>query len=190
MLALLGDGDDSGWRSFLERAESRLRVVLHFRMTAPVRAQCEREDVLQDVWAEAMRCFDRFEYRGPGSLQRWVTGILRRKLLEIARKGERTALLETDIGARRRTSSHPLLDAMETSKTGVSGNAERREMEARVQEVLSELPPPEREAILMKVYEGLSFREAGKLAGVDPATIHHRFRRGLRACATHFRDEG
>src|SRR5262245_29855918 len=76
ILERLPDDPDRGWSDLLNRVESKLRVLLHFRMTRALRDVVGEDDLLQEVWTEAVRNFDRFEYRGPGSLQRWLAGIL------------------------------------------------------------------------------------------------------------------
>ena len=76
-----GRESEEAWHRLIARVQSRLRVLLSFRLGGGQDA----EDLLQEVWLQALQSLDRFEYRGPGSLQRWLAGILRMKLREVRR---------------------------------------------------------------------------------------------------------
>ena len=174
-----------GWGELLRRVESRIRVLAHFRMGRRIGAAYDVDDLVQEVWAEAVRSFERFEYRGPGSLQRWLAGILRMKILHAGRSLHRVP----PPASSKRGALPPLglREALEHTATGVSHRERRRELETKVSEALAKLPAVEREAILLKLYEGLSGREAAAQIGVDESTVSLRFKRGLERCARELR---
>ncbi len=174
-----------GWGPILDRAESRLRILLHFRMPAALRATCEPDDLLQDTWLEASRLIDRFEYRGPGSLQRWLAGILENKLLHAERSSARIPRTDKDVGPAAAGASR--LAAIFRTRASASREARRREREDLVRSVIESLPEELRRAVLLRVYEGLSGREAARVEGVDESTMSGRLRRALGACAFRLR---
>jgi RNA polymerase sigma factor (sigma-70 family) len=182
-----------GWERLVERVESRLRILLHFRMSARLRDVLTEEDLLQEVWVDAARNLVRFEYRGPGSLQRWLAGILSNKLLHAGRQAQGVPVPasavapESTLAALMTRRSEPARGHQST-QSSVSGQARRRELEERVRAVLLRLPEVEREAVLLKLFEGLSGREAAQRLGVDESTVSVRFKRALEACAVHLKE--
>lgn len=176
------------WAELLQRTEQKLRVLLHFRMTPRMRAFFDEDDLLQETWLEAARKIHTFEHRGPGSLQRWMAEILRNKLLHAARSSGRLPAPASGWPAATSAALPGFLEALEKSQPGVSRDARQQEAAARVRLVLERLPEPEREAVLMKLYEGLTGREAAARAGVDESTISVRFKRALQDCARQLRD--
>lgn len=179
------------WAGLLRRVEARLRILLHFRMSERLRAVVEEEDLLQEVWAEAARRLDRFEYRGPGSLQRWMAGILRNKLLHAARGAPRVPLPASAFLKAEGSSSDALpglFEALHQTQPAASEPLQRAEAAAKVREALARLPGPEREAVLLRLFEGLTGREAGEREGVDESTISLRLQRALAACSRHLLD--
>lgn len=177
----------SGFAALLEKCESRLRVLLYFRLGSGAAARVDPDDVLQEVWAEAVRSLSRFEYRGPGSLQRWLAGILAKKLLHAKRAVERReAPLSAVLSGE---GQRALFDALAVRRTSASRDARRRESEERVRRVLSDLPEPLRRAVLLRVYEGLSGREAADVEGVDESTMSLRLRDAFRISAMRLRGE-
>lgn len=158
-------------------------------MPEKMRSHFEEDDLLQEVWLEASQYLDRFEYRGPGSLQKWLAGILRNKLHRAARSMHRIPTPETRvIQANGGVSSHPgLLEAFEKTQPGVSQNAKHLEAVQRIHEALKCLPAHQREAVILRVYEGKTGREAAVEAKVDPSTMSLRFHKGLDALALHLK---
>lgn len=184
---------NGAWERLIRRAESKLRILLHFRMSPRLREVLDEEDLLQEVWVEAARSLGHFEYRGPGSLQRWLAGILSNKVLHASRSARRLPIPTSSAapestfsvsGSRRRGRA---LD-LERTQSSVSGHARRRELEEGVRAVLLRLPEAERETILLKVFEGLNGREAAMRLGVDESTVSVRFKRALETCAVHLRE--
>jgi len=176
-----------GFAALLEKTESRLRVLLHFRLADGPWAGVDPDDVLQEVWAEALRSLDRFEYRGKGSLHRWLAGLLTNKVLHAKRAQARRPPPVAAVSPSARNAA--LYEAFTRVTTTASRDARRRESEERVRSVLGDLPERARRAVLLRVYEGLSGSEAAAIEGVDASTMSLRLRDALRACAARLRGE-
>ena len=118
------------------------------------------EDALQEAFcqlAEASR-------RRPGvATLPYLTTIVRNECYTRLRKQRRSAV----------ALSEPLLEPV---AAGVS-----REERLLVEDALRALPPEQREAVYLKVYEGLTFREIGERCGVSVNTAASRYRYALEA---------
>ena len=188
---------EGGWERLIRRVESKLRILLHFRMPARLRDVLDEEDLLQEVWAEAARNLERFEYRGPGSLQRWLAGMLSNKLLHAGRVLGRLPVPESAVEprfalaalARRRPElADGLAVGSQQTQSSPSELARRRELEQRVRAVLLRLPGVEREAILLELVVAVSLPDAAEGRGVDESTVSVRFHRALEACAVQLKE--
>ena len=49
----------------------------------------------------------------------------------------------------------------------------------RVNSAMRQLPPEQREVIVLKFFHGMTFNEIGKVAGISPNTAASRYRYGL-----------
>lgn len=174
-----GTHAERGWFDLLARCESRLRTLIHFRLSPAVRATVDEDDLLQEVWIGAAHKIHEFEYRGTGTLQRWLASILRNKLMHAGRKAKRLPFPETALASSANSEQSGLLDALSRSQPGVSHDARRRELEGQVREVLEELAPELREAVLLKVYEGLSGKESAEQLGITEGAFSKRFHKAL-----------
>ena len=174
-----GTQAERGWFDLLQRCESRLRTLIHFLLPASVRATVDEDDLLQEVWIGAAHKIHEFEYRGTGTLQRWLASILRNKLMHAGRKAKRLPFPETSLAPAANSEQSGLFDALSRSQPGVSHDARQRELETEVREVLGELPPELREAVLLKVYEGLSGKESAEQLGITEGAFSKRFHKAL-----------
>lgn len=184
--------DPLAWETLLDRIEQRLRVLLHFRLPTNARVRIDPEDILQNTFLDAIKGISGFEYRGPGSLQRWFSQIL---IHRIQQEQARTSRLPTPNSTDGRELAmefesnprRPLVQWIAAHATP-SSEARHRERVARIRDVVERLPETEREVVLLVVYEGLNNAEAGHRLGVDPSTISVRLKRAMARCATRLRE--
>ncbi len=166
------------WIEILQRCESRLRVLAYCRLNDRTRGTVDIDDLLQEVWVAAAHKIHEFEDRGPGSLQRWLAAILNFKLLHADRKAKRVPFPESAMRAMD-DDAVGLFAGLSRTQPGVSQNLRNRELEQKVQAAVAKLPDELREAVLLKVYEGLTGREAAEKLGLSETGFSKRFRTAL-----------
>lgn len=123
-------------------------------------SQGEAEDALQDTLLAALDGLEGF--RGDGTLRAWLLSVARRRC---ARRLEART--------REREARQSLV------APAAPPGAERSSMAARARRLLEELRPTQREALVLRFAAELSFREVGRVSGVDEATARKRASRGL-----------
>lgn len=161
----------------VERSDSMLRVLARFRAAQLGLTRSDIDDILQEVWLEASGQLDRFEYRGRGSLQRWLAAILRFKLLEAAahqRRGKGRTMLDLRWYDAQGGFLHH-----QDSRHRTSRPARRQEAEDAVYRALQRLDDRDRDAILLHIYEGHSQKQAASLSGISADAFRKRFYRAL-----------
>jgi len=182
LLANMDRDWSENWSELVRRWNSKLRVLLHFR-TAELDGSVDAEDIRQETWAEAIRCFQRFDYRGPGSFYAWLAAIARNQVRHAHRRAPRR-IEATHEGTDETNSGPPsLLAAIEASQTSVASRVANRDLEQVVLRVVAELPDPLREVILLRVYEGRSGREVAGLLRIHESSVSQRLKQGLERCA-------
>ena len=124
------------------------------------------DELFQDVWSRVIRARD--DFRDNSSFTAWLYRIAHNRLVDFFRaEGRKRELIE------------PLDDADEFA------NAVHREPQAlainaelaqRLKELIGDLPPPQREAFLLKEEAGLSLQEIAEVTGSDRETVKSRLR--------------
>ena len=134
-----------------------------------LRLKEEPDDLAQTTFREATRDFASYEYRGEGSLLRWLIQILQNKIRD---KAEFYAASKRDLSRERAMDTST--DAEPESLTrveppspdlSVTSQVSRGENYERLRHALAELSPEHREAITLVFFQGMQLREAGELMG-------------------------
>ncbi len=99
-IALAVAGDRDALRLFAERHGSMLQARLRGEIAAKWQSMLEVDDVLQVTFLEVFLRIDRFEYRGPGSFEAWLTRIARHNLTDAIRSLQQLRQLPPESGSR------------------------------------------------------------------------------------------
>lgn len=140
-----------------------------------VRSRTDAEDIVQDAFLRAFNAFDGF---AGGDIKPWLLAIVRNlsyRWLARRKKAGNVISLDEALSARSRHGEGLDLAAEGASAEDLLlGEAER----ALVIMALTELPPPFREAIVLREIEGLPYRDIAAVAGVPIGTVMSRLARG------------
>jgi len=129
----------------------------------------EREDLTQDVFVTLHRALPKF--RGESSLSTWIHRIAVNTALDYLRaRGRRPA---PTIDAR-------LLDTLCAPQASPEVRAEQRERLAHVLACLARIKPKKRIALVLRVVDGLSFEDIGRLVDATPEAVAKRVQHGQR----------
>lgn len=140
-----------------------------------VRQPGDAEEVVADAFAQAWRDAGRFE-AGRGSVAAWLTVITRSRALDLVRaRSRRERITDT---ARRSDPESTL--GMGTPGASPDAAVEATERERRVAEALAGLSPPQRAAIELAFFEGLSHSEIAERLNEPLGTVKTRVRLGMQ----------
>jgi RNA polymerase sigma-70 factor (ECF subfamily) len=136
-----------------------------------VRDEHLAEDLTQDVFLQVQRALPRYEPERP--LTPWIFAIATNKVRDhwrsaAHRLGLRSAALDDEQALE-------LLAESEVPAAKIEG----REEQVLVREAIETLPESMRLAIVLRVYEGLSFAEIGRLVERDEVAVRKRYSRAL-----------
>jgi RNA polymerase sigma-70 factor (ECF subfamily) len=162
------NGDSHAWEIIVRRRHSRI-YNLAYRFTGRFD---EAEDLTQEVFLKVYRTLH--SYRpDSGAFETWILRVARNHFIDHYRRFK-TERLHTD----------PLDTEYETAGTVAArvenpGRAyERQEAAARLHRLLVQLPEDQREAVVLRDIEELSYEEISALLGVPVGTVKSRINRG------------
>lgn len=150
--------------------------------------RADAEEVVIEAFAQVWREASRFEPTR-GSVAGWLTMIARSRALDMVRARARRERITASAAADRPDIS-PAMSEWRPDALIALDDAERR---ARVREALDTLSPPQRQAIELAYFEGLSQSEIAERLQQPLGTVKTRVRLGmqkLRDCLRSFYLEG
>lgn len=176
-------GDREAFALLFDQYSRRLAVLVHYRLSAELRASLEIDDVLQEVFFRAFRDIGKFEYRSPGSFMNWLSKIAGHVIVDLARFHGRQQRAVENVPFR--SESNPRGPQPVDSMTPSRILRENEEVDTLIGK-LSALPGDYREAILLAKVEGLSTAEVAERMGKSreaAALLVHRAVKRFRSMA-------
>jgi RNA polymerase sigma-70 factor (ECF subfamily) len=137
--------------------------------------RADAEEVVLDAFAQAWREATRFD-TSRGSVAGWLTTIARSRALDLVRARSRRDRI-TATAAAERPDSSPAMGGWRVDPSTAVDLAERRR---QVQLAMEALSPPQRRAIELAYFEGLSQSEIAELLQEPLGTIKTRVRLGMQ----------
>jgi len=129
------------------------------------------EDAIQDAFVKLMKV----DLPSEPELKPYVYKAVRFTAIDTLRSNKRQQSLAESI----------FCDASDhSSEHSPSENALTEERSAILREAIEQLPLDEREAVVLKAFAGLTFRQSADTAGVPLKTIATRYRRALQKLET------
>ncbi len=190
----LRDGDEAAFAALVdELSPALLRLAL---MHVPSRAVAE--DVVQDTWIGVIEGIDRFE--GRSSLRTWIIQILLNKARTKGVREKRTLPFSYFKRRAEEGRDEPAVDADRfqgrdgvrpgwwarppVEWEGAEAKLEQDEVRDRLLEAIADLPPRQREVIVLRDLQGYSAEEARNVLDVSETNqrvLLHRARSKVRA---------
>jgi RNA polymerase sigma-70 factor (ECF subfamily) len=153
----------------------RFGAVLYAVAYRVVGERADAEEVVMETFAQAWREAPRFD-SARGSVPAWLTVMARSRALDLVRSRARRARI-TETAAREESSSAP---AMSTGGPAPGSSLEQDERRRAVAAGLAALSEPQRQAIELAYYEGLSQSEIAERLKEPLGTIKTRMRLGMQ----------
>jgi RNA polymerase sigma-70 factor (ECF subfamily) len=158
------------WKAGDERAATRLverhaPALARFAMSLGQRGDVE--EVVQDTFVRAFGSLDSF--RGDSSLRTWLFTIERRLILD-RRRAE-----------RRRRDDAPIDDGDAATEFDALDGLVGEEAEARVRKAVNGLSRLQREVFLLRVNEGMSYKEIAEVVGSTEGAARVHYHNAMRA---------
>jgi RNA polymerase sigma-70 factor, ECF subfamily len=162
-------GDVTALNELFARYHQMMVEIARRKIGARLRSKEDPDDLAQTTFREATRDFANYEYRGEGSLVRWLVQILQNKIRD---KAEYYNAEKRNVGRERaieRTpdakSDSPVSIELPSHDLSVTMQVTRGESFEFLRQALEELSPEHRQAITLVFFEGRQLREAGELMG-------------------------
>lgn len=137
------------------------------RFAASVGARGDVQDLVQDTFVRAFGALDSF--RGESSFRTWLFTIARRLLLDL-RRAERRRGEQVEVKENDATTDYDALDSFVAEET-----------KQRMQAAVARLSKTQREVFLLRVSEGLSYKEIADVADTTEGAARVHYHNAMRA---------
>ncbi len=155
-------GDAGAFDVIYQRHKNTLYRYMYRQLDNPSTV----DELFQDVWSRVIR--SRGDFQQASSFSAWLFRIAHNRIVDYYRSE-----------GRKREWFEPIDDADDITNTvqhEPESMAVNSELAQRLKELISDLPPPQRDVFLLKEEAGLSLHEIASVTGSDKETIKRRLR--------------
>jgi RNA polymerase sigma-70 factor, ECF subfamily len=184
-------GDRQAFEELFARYRPYLYQVIALRLDPRLRRRLDPSDVVQEAQVEAFRRLPDFLRRQPMPFRLWLRKTAYERLLKLREQHVEAARrsVEREVRLLDRSSlllARHLLAAGSTPSQCLS----RKEIARRLNQALGKLSENDREILLMRHHEELSYDEISSLLEIDPAAARKRYGRALLRLQNLLRETG
>jgi RNA polymerase sigma-70 factor (ECF subfamily) len=166
-----------------DRFRSYLLLLARLKLDRKLRGKLDASDVVQQTLLEAHQAIASFQGNDTSAQAAWLRKILSRNLANAVRdltRAKRDVRKERSLQADMDASASKLGDWLAAEQSSPSQKVDRQERALRLAEALAHLPDSQREAILLRHFQGLSLSQISEQMECTTAAATGLLQRGLR----------
>jgi RNA polymerase sigma-70 factor (ECF subfamily) len=161
-------GDHKAFEVLLNRHRNKIYTSIYLF----VKDSDLAEDIFQDVFIKIIDTLRKGKYNHEGKFLQWAMRISYNMCVDHFRRSKR----RTKVSA---SETFDIFDVLETHEDTMETTIIKSEMHKRVRNLVDQLPPEQKEVVILRHYADMSFKEISKLTRVSINTALGRMRYAL-----------
>ncbi|WP_034059066.1 RNA polymerase sigma factor [Lacinutrix jangbogonensis] len=161
-------GDESSLEVLIKRHKQRIYSFIYSK----VYDRDVAEDVFQDTFIKVIRTLKRGKYNEEGKFLPWVMRISHNLVIDHFRKNNRMPKFQN-------SGDFSIFSVLSDTSLNAEKALIKDQVEADVRRLIEELPDDQKEVLVMRMYQDMSFKEISERTGVSINTALGRMRYAL-----------
>jgi RNA polymerase sigma-70 factor, ECF subfamily len=161
-------GDESALSILINRHQSKIYGFIYSKISD----RDISDDVFQDTFVKVIKTLKSNSYNEEGKFLPWVMRIAHNLIIDHFRRNKKMPML-------RETEEFSIFSIMSDKSKTVEGEMITEQIENDLRRLVEELPDDQKEVVMMRMYQDLSFKEISDLTGVSINTALGRMRYAL-----------
>ena len=158
-------GDESALAILIKRHESKIYGFIYSKVA-------DREvsnDIFQDTFIKVIKTLKTQSYNEEGKFLPWIMRIAHNLIIDFYRKSKKMPLF-------RETEEFSIFSIMSDDSLTVENQIIADQVEVDIRRLVEELPLDQKEVLIMRMYQDMSFKEISETTGVSINTALGRMR--------------
>ena len=161
-------GNEQALSQLIERHQSRIYGFIYSKMND--RDICD--DIFQDTFIKVIKNLKTKSYNEEGKFLPWVIRIAHNLIVDHYRKNKKMPMT-------RETETYSIFEFIKDTSSTMESQMITEQVEVDLKRLIEELPDDQKEVLVMRMYEDLSFKEISEQTGVSINTALGRMRYAL-----------
>lgn len=162
------EGDESALTTLINRHQSKIFGFIYSKIS-------DRDisnDIFQDTFIKVIKTLKSGAYNEEGKFLPWVMRIAHNLIIDHFRKNKKMPMF-------RETEEFSIFSIMSDDSLTIENKIIRDQVEIDLRKLIEELPTDQKEVLVMRMYQDMSFKEISEMTGVSINTALGRMRYAL-----------
>lgn len=161
-------GDENALAILINRHQSKIYGFIYSKVSD----RDITDDIFQDTFIKVIKTLKSGAYNEEGKFLPWVMRIAHNLIVDHFRRNKKMPMF-------RETEEFSIFSIMSDNCPNIEARMITSQVETDLQKLIEELPDDQKEVLLMRIYQDLSFKEISELTGVSINTALGRMRYAL-----------
>lgn len=161
-------GDENAFNILVDRYKAKIYTTIYLVVKDPYIA----EDLMQDTFIKAVKTLRSGRYNEEGKFLPWILRIAHNLAIDHFRRAKRYPSVVFEDGSS-------VFNSLNFSEGSVETKQVKKETHDHLRSLIKQLPDQQREVLIMRHYEEMSFQEIADATGVSINTALGRMRYAL-----------
>lgn len=161
-------GDESALSILINRHQSKIYGFIYSKISD----RDITDDIFQDTFIKVIKTLKSNSYNEEGKFLPWVMRIAHNLIIDHFRKNKKMPMF-------RETDEFSIFSIMTDNSMTIENKMITDQVEKDLRKIIEELPEDQKEVLMMRIYQDLSFKEISELTGVSINTALGRMRYAL-----------
>jgi RNA polymerase sigma factor (sigma-70 family) len=161
-------GDENAFNTLVLRYKSKVYTTIYL----VVKDTYVAEDLMQDTFIKAIKTLKSGRYNEEGKFLPWILRIAHNLAIDYFRRARRYPNVVFEDGSN-------VFNTLNFSEESIESKQIKKESHEQLRSVIKRLPEQQREVLIMRHYEDMSFQEIADATGVSINTALGRMRYAL-----------
>lgn len=161
-------GNEESLSVLIKRHESRIYGFIYSKIAD----RDTSNDIFQDTFIKVIKTLKSKSYNEEGKFLPWVMRIAHNLIIDHFRKNKKMPLF-------RETDEFSIFSVMSDDSPSIENKIISEQVEFDIKRLIDELPNDQKEVLMMRMYQDMSFKEISEITGVSINTSLGRMRYAL-----------
>jgi len=161
-------GDENALAILINRHQSKIYGFIYSKVSD----RDISDDIFQDTFIKVIKTLKSGSYNEEGKFLPWVMRIAHNLIVDHFRRNKKMPMF-------RETEEFSIFSIMSDNSPNVENQMITSQVETDLKKLIEELPQDQKEVLVMRIYQDLSFKEISELTGVSINTALGRMRYAL-----------
>ena len=158
-------GDENSLTILIEKHQTRIYGFIYSKISD----RDLSDDIFQDTFIKVIKTLKSNSYNEEGKFLPWVMRIAHNLVIDHFRKSRKMPML-------RETEEFSIFSVLPDNSETIENEIISLQIENDIKKIIKELPEDQKEVLMMRIYQDLSFKEISELTGVSINTALGRMR--------------